>query len=140
MTVCRLTRDPDGKVNYRYFLFRSDKPFEGFTAIDHTTSGADTGGTICKIAGRLHLVCGTSFTEHSQYRIYTLPDMQHFEPLKKDYPDGGFRGWGTILPVVSGSRIRYYWITFDRHRGQQEYPWSYGNLYYYEANQTNPLE
>ena len=140
LTCCRLTKDADGKSNYRYFLFRSEEPFSNFTHVDHTLSGADTGGTLCRIAGNLYLVCGTSFVEHSQYRIYTLPDFTRFDDLKKDYPDGGFRGWGTILPVVSGSRMRYYWITFDRHRGQAEYPWSYGNLYYYEANKTNPVD
>ena len=51
---------------------------------------------------------------------------------KFDYPDGGFRGWGTLMPVKLGSRMRYFWLTFDRHRGS-DYNWSYGNLYCFEA-------
>ena len=35
-----------------------------------------------------------------------------------------------MLPC--GTRRRYTWITFDRHRGS-DYPWSYGNLYCFEA-------
>ena len=55
------------------------------------------------------------------------------EELKFDDPDGGFRGWGTLLPVVQGSRKRHYFITFDRHNGSELNNWSYGNLYIFEA-------
>ncbi len=50
-----------------------------------------------------------------------------------DYPDGGFCGWGTVIPVKLGSRTRLFWMTFDRHNGS-DYNWSYGNLYCYEAD------
>ena len=49
-----------------------------------------------------------------------------------NYPDGGFRGWGTVVPIKLGSRNRYFWLTFDRHNGSN-YNWSYGNLYCFEA-------
>ena len=53
------------------------------------------------------------------------------ETAKFNYPDGGFRGWGSVFPVKSGSRTRYFWLTFDRHNGS-DYNWSYGNLYCFE--------
>ena len=62
-------------------------------------------------------------------RIYTEEGMAtaHF-----DYPDGGFRGWGTLIPVTMGTRTRYFWLTFDRHNASA-FRWSYGNLYCFEA-------
>ena len=51
-----------------------------------------------------------------------------------DFPDGGFRGWGTIIPVRLGNRTRYFWLTFDRHLAS-DYKWSYGNLYCFESKQ-----
>jgi hypothetical protein len=33
-----------------------------------------------------------------------------------------------------GSRIRRFWLTFDRHNGS-DYEWSYGNLYCFELGQ-----
>jgi hypothetical protein len=51
---------------------------------------------------------------------------------KFNYPDGGFRGWGTLMPIRQGSRTRYYWLTFDRRLGS-DFNWSYGNLYCFEA-------
>jgi hypothetical protein len=51
---------------------------------------------------------------------------------KFDFPDGGYRGWGTLLPIKRGSRERYFWITFDRHSGSQ-YTWSYGDVYGFEG-------
>ena len=47
---------------------------------------------------------------------------------KFDFPDGGFRGWGTVIPVKKAGRCEYYWLTFDRTLGSA-YNWSYGNLY-----------
>lgn len=41
-------------------------------------------------------------------------------------------GWGCVIPIRQGSRMRCYWLTFDRHRGS-DYTWSYGNLYGFEA-------
>ena len=54
--------------------------------------------------------------------------------MKFDYDDGGFRGWGSILPIKLGTRERYFLITFDRHCGST-YNWSYGNLYLFEAEE-----
>ena len=72
--------------------------------------------------------CGNSFNLRANYRIYTKDGM--IEPTF-DFDDGGFRGWGTIIPVKMGSR-RYFWLTFDRHNAS-DYNWSYGNIYCFEG-------
>ena len=73
--------------------------------------------------------CGNGFQKRANYRIYTKDGM--ITP-QFDFDDGGFRGWGTIIPVELGSRTRYFWLTFDRHNGS-DFPWSYGNWYCFEA-------
>ena len=50
-----------------------------------------------------------------------------------DICDGGFRGWGTLMPIKICGRTRYFWLTFDRHNGS-DYNWSYGNLYCFEGD------
>ena len=126
MAVCRLDRE---SRKYRYVFFESTQPFEGYTCIGMGKPGEETGGSFVKINGELHFVCGKSFSSVSDYRIYRK-DSMHTAAF--DFPDGGFRGWGTVIPVQQGSRTRYYWITFDRHNGSA-YNWSYGNFYCFEA-------
>ena len=77
----------------------------------------------------MSFVCGNDFENRANYRIYTKDGMSE---AKFDFDDGGFRGWGTIIPVTMGSRKRYFWLTFDRHNGSS-YNWSYGNIYCLEA-------
>ena len=74
-------------------------------------------------------ITGNDFRKRSDYRVYSKEGM---EPLHFDLPDGGFRGWGTLIPLQRGSRTRCWMITFDRHNGSS-YNWSYGNLYIFEA-------
>lgn len=124
--VCRL--DPVTR-DYRYVFFESDQPFEGYTFIGTGPAGCETGGSFVRVKGELFFICGNSFTLRSNYRIYSSKGMQE---AAFDYPDGGFRGWGTLMPVKQGSRTRYYWMTFDRHKGSS-YNWSYGNVYCFEA-------
>jgi len=126
MAICRL--DPANR-KYRYVFFESDRPFDGYACIGKGQPGEETGGSFVKIEGEQHFVCGNSFSAVSDYRIYRRDGMHN---ARFDFPDGGFRGWGTVIPVVQGSRIRYYWLTFDRHNGS-DYNWSYGNFYCYEA-------
>ena len=78
--------------------------------------------------GELYFVCGNDFKKTSEYRVYSKNGMV---TASFNYPDGGFRGWGSVFPVRVGSRIEYYWLTFDRHNGSS-YNWSYGNLYCFE--------
>lgn len=135
MTICRLVQEGDRK-NYRYFLFESDEPFSGYTFRDKTLSGENTGGSIIRVGGKLYFCCGSNFHTRAQYNIYDLSDLSHFKPVRCDYDDGGFRGWGTIIPVPCGNRTKYMWITFDRHCGSS-FNWSYGNLYVYESDLMN---
>ena len=135
MTICRLVNEPSGN-HYRYFLYESDKPFEGYRFVDKTLDGENTGGSIVRIGGKLHFICGSNFQVRSQYNIYDLPDMSKYFPIRCDYDDGGFRGWGTVIPVPCGNRVKYMWMTFDRHCGSS-YNWSYGNIYVYESDVMN---
>lgn len=126
MAICRT--DPATK-KYRYVFFESENAFDGYKFIGKGLDGAETGGSFVKIDGEQYFICGNDFNSVSDYRIYHKGGMVN---AKFDYPDGGFRGWGTVIPVKMGSRTRYFWLTFDRHNGSS-YNWSYGNLYCFEA-------
>ena len=41
---------------------------------------------------------------------------------------------GCVIPVKTGSRMRHFLLTFDRHNGSG-YNWSYGNFYCFEAEE-----
>ncbi len=135
MTICRSVTESDG-THYRYFLYESDEPFSGYKFVDKTLTGSNTGGLIVRIGGKLHFVCGSNFNTRAQYNIYDLHDLSKVTQIHCDYDDGGFRGWGTIVPVPCGSRTKYMWMTFDRHGGSS-YNWSYGNIYVYESDLMN---
>ena len=126
LAICR--PEPQNR-KYRYMFFESDDPFVGFKCIGHAKDGEETGGSFVKIEGERVFICGNSFSDRADYRIYTKDALLR---AKFDYDDGGFRGWGSVIPVKMGSRTRYFWLTFDRHNGST-YNWSYGNLYCFEA-------
>ena len=126
MAICRLQ---PGVRKYRYTFFKSDDPFEGYEYIGSGYEGEETGGSFVKIDGRRYFVCGNSFKAVSDYRIYDSDGMKN---AKFNFSDGGFRGWGTVIPVQRGNRTRLFWITFDRHKGSS-YNWSYGNFYCFEG-------
>lgn len=124
MAICRT----DGA--YRYFFYESEDPFTGYRCTGKGLGdGAETGGSFVNIRGQRFFICGNDFHKRSNYRIYSKDGM---EEACFDFPDGGFRGWGTLIPVPAGSRMRYYWLTFDRQLGSN-YNWSYGNLYCFEG-------
>ncbi len=127
MAICR--SDPENGGKYRYAFFASEQPFDGYTLIGRGLLGAETGGSFVRIDGKQYFICGNDFNLTSNYRIY---DEDGMTEAKFNFPDGGFRGWGTVIPVSQGTRTRYYWLTFDRHRGS-DYNWSYGNLYCFEG-------
>lgn len=127
MAICR--SDPENGGKYRYAFISSDNPFDGYTLIGRGLPGAETGGSFVRVDGRQYFICGNDFDLTSNYRIYDADGMTE---AKFNFPDGGFRGWGTVIPVKQGTRTRYYWLTFDRHRGS-DYNWSYGNLYCFEG-------
>ena len=128
MAICRI--NPKTR-QYSYVFFESKEPFDGYTYIGKGVDGAETGGSFVKINGEQFFVCGNYSNVASEYRIY---DRSGMKKAKFNFPDGGFRGWGTVLPIKMGSRTRYFWLTFDRHNGSN-YNWSYGNLYCFEAEQ-----
>lgn len=126
MAICRI--DPASR-KYRYVFFRSEQPFSGYQYIGQNSDGAETGGSFVTVFGEKVFACGNDFTKRANYRIYTKDGMNE---AQFDFDDGGFRGWGTIIPVCMGSRRRYFWLTFDRHNGS-DFNWSYGNIYGFEA-------
>lgn len=126
MAICRL--DAATKA-YKYVFFESDEPFDNYKFIGKGYDGAETGGSFVKIDGEQYFVCGNDFKSVSDYRIYHKGGMTK---AKFDFVDGGFRGWGTVIPIKMGSRTRYFWLTFDRQKGS-DYNWSYGNFYCFEA-------
>ena len=135
LIFCRNTKDGDDNP-YRYYLFESDDPFTGFTFVDRTTEGSNTGGSIIRVGGEQYLLCGSGFDQRARYQLHPLNDLSKYTLMQFDYDDGGFRGWGQLIPVPCGRRTRYVWMTFDRHNGSS-YNWSYGNLYVFEADLMN---
>ncbi|MBO5897570.1 MAG: hypothetical protein J6R04_01020 [Clostridia bacterium] len=127
MAICRVDRTPGIRGNYRYIFFESDRPFDGYTYVGQGLDGAETGGSFVRTGGETYFICGNG--ANSDYRIYSKDGMQN---AKFDFPDGGYRGWGTLIPIKRGSRERYFWITFDRHSGSR-YTWSYGDVYGFEG-------
>ncbi len=125
MAICR--KDPSINA-YRYFFFESDSPFSDYTYIGQGQDGAETGGSFVTVNGEKIFMCGNDFKARANYRIYTKDKMY---TAKFDFDDGGFRGWGTLMPIKFGSRTRYFLMTFDRHNGS-DYNWSYGNIYCFE--------
>ena len=136
LAVCRPVSVGKGSA-YRYFLFESDDPFTGYTFVDCSTAGANTGGSIIRVGGELYLLCGSDFDKRAQYQLRRLDDLSEYTLLSFDFDDGGFRGWGTLIPVPCGRRTRYVLMTFDRHNGSS-YNWSYGNIYVFEADKMKP--
>jgi hypothetical protein len=121
MAICR-AESLGGK--YRYFFFSSDAPFSGYTFDGMGFPGCETGGSFVRVEDELFFLCGNDFTLRSDYRVYHKDGM---DVARFDLPDGGFRGWGTLIPVPLGSRTRYFRLTFDRHGGSSDNR-SYGNL------------
>ena len=130
LAICRIDKEIK---KYRYAFFESKDPFGGFTYIGAGVQeeSSETGGSFLRVNGELHFACGNTFDRRSEYRIYNKDGMKL---AKFRHPDGGFRGWGCVMPLKVGSRTRYFWLTFDRHNGS-DYNWSYGNVYCFEAEE-----
>ncbi len=132
LTICR----KNNEKKYKYYLYESSNPFKNYK-YKGTTEGNDvTGGSIIKIDGKLRFICGSGFDKTAEYHIYDISDFDKYTVIKCDFHDGGFRGWGTIIPINLGSRTKYFWLTFDRYL-PSEYKWSYGNIYCFEADKFN---
>lgn len=135
--LCRIIEETK---KYQYCFFESDRPDGGYEFIGQGPVGEETGGSIVKLDGKIFFVCGNDFHATSSYRVYEWGKFDSFKPLTSDYPDGGFRGWGTVMPIDMGTRRRFFWLTFDRKLMNKNHNWSYGNLYLYEAEETFPAD
>lgn len=135
MSICRIDKNTNA---YSYFLFKSDNAFKGYKFVSKTNADAVTGGMFTKIDNKRYFVCGANFDKRAQYNIYELPDFANCRHIKCDFDDGGFRGWGSVISYMSGSREKYIWLTFDRHNASV-YNWSYGTIYFYEADITKKI-
>jgi len=135
LAFCRNTQDGN-ETPYRYYLFESDDPFTGFTFVGRTRAGSNTGGCFIRAGGENYLLCGSDFTQRARYQLHPLDDLSEYSLMQFDYDDGGFRGWGQLIPVPCGRHTRYVWMTFDRHNGSS-YNWSYGNIHVFEADLMN---
>ena len=129
MTVCRLSEE-DNK--YHFYKFTSKEAFRGYRFIEKTGGDHETGGTFTWVEGEHYFVCGADGGHASAYEIFNAEDFSHNKEADFDFPDGGFRGWGTVFEVPCGSFARKFWLTFDRQRAA-DYNWSYGNLYLFEG-------
>lgn len=129
LAICRMDKKTK---KYVYVFFESKDPFQNYRYIGRGVEGAsETGGSFLRVDGEIFFACGNAFDRRSEYRIYSKDGMRE---ARFRYPDGGFRGWGCVIPVTLGSRKRYFWLTFDRHNGS-DYNWSYGNFYCFEAEE-----
>ena len=138
LMICRLHyREEDQDNMYQYYHFTSTDPFTGYTYIDNTETGTVTGGSIIKVGNQYYLVCGSNVHVTSQYNVYKLNDLSNFYMITFKYNDGGYRGWGTLIPIPMGMKTKYLFYTFDRMNGSESNRWSYGNIYCYEGNKYN---
>lgn len=53
----------------------------------------------------MYLVCGNSYNQRADYRVYKIPDMSCHYALNFDRDDGGFRGWGSLVFLPMGTRM-----------------------------------
>jgi len=135
ISVCRM--DPEIR-KYRYYLFRSKHADRDYEFVSYTGDSSEvTGGSFVRYNGKTYFVFGRSFSETSKYDCCSFPSLEKLGELKANYPDGGFRGWGSVFEIPCGTRKRLLWATFDRTRGSS-YNWSYGNLYFYESKSYIP--
>ena len=139
LCVCRVIREGE-EERYCYHLFRSRDPFDGFVFDSRTEIGSNTGGSFLRVGGKLVFVCGSDFSARARYDIFDPEDgMRHLGSIAVRHDDGGFRGWGSIVPIPCGSDLVYHWITFDRQLSAPEGNWSYGNIYCFESDETEPI-
>ena len=130
LSICR--NDPEAK-KYRYYLFRSAHPDRDFSFFARTEESLETtGGSFVRLGEHTCFAFGRSFSETSKYDCYGFPAFKKLGELQCSHPDGGFRGWGSVMEIPCGTRKRLLWVTFDRTRGS-DYNWSYGNLYFFES-------
>ena len=130
LAVCRLNgEEPE---LYQYYRFESEDPFTAYRFVEKTNGLHETGGSFVLTKEGRYFVSGADGGKKSCYYIRPAEDFSVQKEAVLDYPDGGFRGWGTVIPVDEAAGEKLYWLTFDRALSS-EYNWSYGNLYLFEG-------
>lgn len=115
--------------SYVTCLCESKKWNGGYRQIAQSEQNNNTGIRITSVGGKRYVLSGGSDTT---FYIYEYPSLKYAGTFRQEFPNGGFRGWPTIVPVRCGNYERYLWITFDR--GAQTGRYSYGTLYFYLAD------
>lgn len=120
LMICRLHyREADHGDRYQYYHFVSQDPFTSYTYVDNTLTGEVTGGSIVKVGNQYYLICGSNFHIRAQYNVYELEDLSHFYTISFNFNDGGYRGWGSLIPIPMGRKTKYLFYTFDRMNGSE---------------------
>lgn len=112
--------------SYVTYLCESKSWNGGYRQIAVSEQDNNTGIRITSVGGKRYVLSGGTDTT---FHIYEYPSLKYAGNFKQEFPNGGFRGWPTIVPVRYGNYERYLWITFDR--GAQTGRYSYGTLYFY---------
>ena len=115
-----------GHQSYHSFLCESKEWNGPYNYLAMSREDNNTGTRITTVGGRRYVLSGGSGTT---FYIYGYPGLDFLGTFSQEFPNGGFRGWPTIVPVPYGSYERYLWITFDR--GALTGKYSYGTLYFF---------
>lgn len=132
-------------TSYYVEIQTSDYIDHGFSHIASIKGISATGITTTKVGGDWYTITGNSEDSNgiNRYNIYQwrltegVLSLIDKGLLNIDYEDGGYRGWGSVIPVYKGDYTEYLFITFDRLRTENEDNWTYGNLYLYVSKQSN---
>lgn len=116
--------------SYVTFLCQSKTWNGAYQLLAQSKENNNTGIRQVDVGGKRYVLSGGSGTT---FYIYDYPTLENLGTFRQRYPNGGFRGWPTIVPVDYGNYERYLWITFDR--GAQTGRYSYGTLYFYLSDQ-----
>lgn len=97
-----------------------------------------TGINVVPIGGTKYLISGFGWSPaEDAYKVFSMDDLSYICDLSLDMPTGGFRGWGTVIPIPEGMETKYQLLTFDRINPTGVNSWQYGNIYLYEARERN---
>lgn len=98
-----------------------------------------TGINVVSAGGKRYIVTGSMWKpEEDAYKVFDYDSLEYLYNLDLDIPTGGFRGWGTVIPITEGLQTKYQLLTFDRIKPDTVDNWQYGNIYIYEAVERNP--
>lgn len=116
-----------GDKGYQTILARSKQWNGPYKEVAHSEVGNETGTKLVSLPNtpqRYAVLSGGT-----DYNVLRYPTLEREGGLRVRYPDGGFRGWASIIRIPWNDSHRWLWITFDRGRPYGRY--SYGTLYIY---------